>query len=876
LGKYLTLNNAVKRGKMSYSDSLSSTSWGGEGREPGTRRRKLAGYLKAANEIRQSYQQQYTSQWSQRSAEAEDDQGIPGAFPDVAIVRSGDEEMVLFPSYARRHVKKKPEESRRRASGQDNVTNIGDHDEAEKEWKKYEDDHTVVDVDVRGWIYSPHKGPMTRRNRLLIGLARTLSGIPASAPSDDNSRDSSRHSTHRERIEDRSSRYEEELVSLEAQSIMRKGEGEADVAWRGGYSERPGRDSDRNSVYSSRSASPDSHGAPEPGNFPHPVTESSMNSDDDDASIKKLSKRSSWNQPADMTPAELKIANSHLMSRLKPFLTNPVVGIGITAFFWNEESSQSRSSYTNESGHFSFRASLDFVPTNVRVLASENLSAAEEVQITDPTGISLISDIDDTIKHSGIGSGAKEIFRNTFIRDLGDLTILGVNDWYSRLAEMGVQLHYVSNSPWQLFPVLKSYFTLSGLPPGSFHLKQYNGMLQGIFEPVAERKKGTIEKIIRDFPERQFLLVGDSGEADLEVYTDIVTAYPTRILGVFIRDVTTPEKKSFFDQSLGHLDGSRGPSRNRSREDLSNRRHAERESRPALPARRPLERVKTEPAELGPRMGTLIDFGDGNNGSGPNHSSQDLNGLVFDGQSNGGESISRIDSGRPVRPSKPFNLRSSSESRILPSDQEPETASFPKKGGPPPPPKPRRLSNLNAPSHATTRSPLSQEQHVDPDDRSDDTKTYTAAVRDRVTSAYNKLPSPTSYIYGSPQNAQSATKVGPSQNLSLDSDSERPPPVPPRRALTSYPASAAQYASNRISSGWTGGNDGSGNDSLYGGSAPPLNKKVELWKRRWDRAKTILEREGVMLKSWRVGADVMSDAIRLVEKAAKEGEKRRR
>jgi hypothetical protein len=55
-----------------------------------------------------------------------------------------------------------------------------------------------------------------------------------------------------------------------------------------------------------------------------------------------------------------------------------------------------------------------------------------------------------------------------------------------------------------------------------------------------------------------------------------------------------------------------------------------------------------------------------------------------------------------------------------------------------------------------------------------------------------------------------------------------------------------------------------------------LNKKVELWKRRWDRAKTILEREGVMLKSWRVGADVMSDAIRLVEKAAKEGEKRRR
>jgi phosphatidate phosphatase APP1 len=55
--------------------------------------------------------------------------------------------------------------------------------------------------------------------------------------------------------------------------------------------------------------------------------------------------------------------------------------------------------------------------------------------------------------------------------------------------------------------------------------------LQGIFEPVAERKKGTLERILRDFPGRKFLLVGDSGEADLEVYTDVVLANPGRILG---------------------------------------------------------------------------------------------------------------------------------------------------------------------------------------------------------------------------------------------------------------------------------------------------------------------------------------------------------
>ena len=49
-----------------------------------------------------------------------------------------------------------------------------------------------------------------------------------------------------------------------------------------------------------------------------------------------------------------------------------------------------------------------------------------------------------------------------------------------------------------------------------------------------------------DFPDRRFVLVVDSGEADLEVYTDVVMANPGRVLAAYIRDVTTPDKK-FFD-----------------------------------------------------------------------------------------------------------------------------------------------------------------------------------------------------------------------------------------------------------------------------------------------------------------------------------------
>lgn len=86
---------------MSYGEYIAPSA---EDREPGRRRRKIAGFLRAANEIRQNY---FGSEDSGRDMSDESGTDGPGAFPDAAVVRSGNEEMVLFPSYARRHTKSK-------------------------------------------------------------------------------------------------------------------------------------------------------------------------------------------------------------------------------------------------------------------------------------------------------------------------------------------------------------------------------------------------------------------------------------------------------------------------------------------------------------------------------------------------------------------------------------------------------------------------------------------------------------------------------------------------------------------------------------------------------------------------------------------------
>lgn len=99
---------------MNGRDSLAS-GYGNDGplapeiRERGTRRKKIAGYLRTANELRLSYQNSYGSSWvsGKDSGWTEEQDGEYGPLPDSALVRTEEEEIMIFPSYAKKHSSKK-------------------------------------------------------------------------------------------------------------------------------------------------------------------------------------------------------------------------------------------------------------------------------------------------------------------------------------------------------------------------------------------------------------------------------------------------------------------------------------------------------------------------------------------------------------------------------------------------------------------------------------------------------------------------------------------------------------------------------------------------------------------------------------------------
>ncbi|KAK4049135.1 hypothetical protein OIV83_004347 [Microbotryomycetes sp. JL201] len=189
-----------------------------------------------------------------------------------------------------------------------------------------------------------------------------------------------------------------------------------------------------------------------------------------------------------------------------------------------------------------------------------------DLKVAQDGGVRVISDIDDTIKWTQVLHGTKTIFRNVFVREVGEVVVPGMASWYEHMRAAGAHFHYVSNSPWELWPVIRDFIEHS-FPSGSVTLKEYGGAgsaIAKLWEDPGNRKRAGVESIIKEFPHSRFILVGDSGEQDLALYVSLAAEYPDNVLAVYIRDVTTPFHPNAhpdLDRDSAHTASSMGSSK---------------------------------------------------------------------------------------------------------------------------------------------------------------------------------------------------------------------------------------------------------------------------------------------------------------------------
>jgi len=156
----------------------------------------------------------------------------------------------------------------------------------------------------------------------------------------------------------------------------------------------------------------------------------------------------------------------------------------------------------------------------------------------DAAGVSVVSDVDDTIKISEVRD-KQRLLERTFLKEfeaVPDMAAL-----YRHWAAAGASFHYLSASPWQLHDALVDFTGAAGFPAGSMHLKQFrakDSSFFSLFQDPKSYKGPLLRALLTGAPGRRFVLVGDSGELDPEVYADAYREFTDQIVAIYIRDVT--------------------------------------------------------------------------------------------------------------------------------------------------------------------------------------------------------------------------------------------------------------------------------------------------------------------------------------------------
>ena len=181
-------------------------------------------------------------------------------------------------------------------------------------------------------------------------------------------------------------------------------------------------------------------------------------------------------------------------------------------------------------------------------------------------GFGVISDVDDTVVQTDVRQMVRMARTIVFGNARTRLPFPGVAAFYRALEEGYAgsgpnPLFFVSSSPWNLYDLLVEFFELQGIPRGPLLLRDW-GMQAHELLPIGHgsHKQAAIRRILAAYPELPFILVGDSGQEDPEIYASIVHDHPGRIRAIYIRDVTRdPTRTSAIRGLAAEVERARCP-----------------------------------------------------------------------------------------------------------------------------------------------------------------------------------------------------------------------------------------------------------------------------------------------------------------------------
>lgn len=159
----------------------------------------------------------------------------------------------------------------------------------------------------------------------------------------------------------------------------------------------------------------------------------------------------------------------------------------------------------------------------------------------------VISDIDDTIIHTGVVSTLKwKVLINSIFKSAASrIPLEGAAAFYHQLhkgksGNNANPIFYVSHSPWNLYRYLDFFLKQNSFPKGPILLRSFKDIFKKTSRDQVQ-KHIEIINILKSYPKLSFILIGDSGEHDADIYMEVAKEFPSQVLAIYLRSV--PHKK---------------------------------------------------------------------------------------------------------------------------------------------------------------------------------------------------------------------------------------------------------------------------------------------------------------------------------------------
>ena len=182
--------------------------------------------------------------------------------------------------------------------------------------------------------------------------------------------------------------------------------------------------------------------------------------------------------------------------------------------------------------------------------------SGEVLSATAATSFAVVSDLDDTVIQSRV-SNFLQAARTVMLGNARTrLPFPGVAAFYEALRNGATgdeknPIFYVSSSPWNIYDVIAEFMDLQKIPKGPLVLRDWDiGWSSLSSARHFEHKTSVIRDLMQLYPDLEFILIGDSGQHDPEIYRQIVSEFPKRVRAIYIRDVTRTVERSASIQRL--------------------------------------------------------------------------------------------------------------------------------------------------------------------------------------------------------------------------------------------------------------------------------------------------------------------------------------